>query len=113
MDEAAQCFSLQSHTTVKALTRISTGSLYAADTSGAQPGTLTAPYPCLFDTNRETINTSIQYADRKKKKKNNSHIYMINGKMSNMGRAFHSTHPESERAVNAVHGADSLAQLDI
>lgn len=38
---------------------------------------------------------------------------MINGKINKMGRAFYATHPESVRPVNAVHCADSLAQLDI
>lgn len=64
--------------------------------------------PLLFDTDKETINTSIRCGYR-----NNSHIYMINGKMSNMGRAFYSTHPESVRSLHAVHRADSPAQLDI
>lgn len=111
MDLAAGYFSLQSHTTVLALTWIYTGlywlNLYTGKRSLPRPLSLVALHPHLSDTDMETINTPLRYRYR-----NNSHIHLINGKMSNTGRAFYS-YPAFVGSVNAVHGADSLAQLDI
>lgn len=45
--------------------------------------------------------------------RNNSHICVINGKMSNTKSDLYSAHPEFVGSLNAVHTADSLAQLDI
>lgn len=79
--------------------------MFVSNRSLVQPWRLMALHPHLFDTDKETINTSFRFVYR-----NSSHIYMINGKMSNMGRAFYSTHPES---VNAGQAVASRAQLDI